>query len=58
MVALYANSGDPDQTLGSEASDLGLHCLTLLGVSRLQWVKKDHYLTFTTSGLMQQMTNG
>ena len=35
---IFANSGDPDQTLHS---DLGLHCLpsTLLGISRLQWVK-------------------
>ena len=24
---LLANSGDPDQTLRSVASDLGLHCL-------------------------------
>ena len=41
MAKLFANSGDPDQTLHSVASDLGLHCLsiTLLGVSRLQWVK-------------------
>ena len=41
MVELFANSGDPDQTLRSVASDLGLHCLpiTLLGVSRLQGVK-------------------
>ena len=39
---LFANSGDPDQTPHSAASDLGLHCLpiTLLGVFRLQWVKK------------------
>ena len=38
---LFANSGDPDQMLCSAASDLGLHCLpiTLLWVSRLQWVK-------------------
>ena len=43
MVELFANSGDPDQTPRSEASDLGLHCLpiTLLGVSRLQWVNLD-----------------
>ena len=36
----YANSGNPDQTRRSAASDLGLHCLsiTLLRVSRLQWV--------------------
>ena len=41
MIDLFANSGDPDQTLHSAASDLGLHCLPviLLGVSRLQWVK-------------------
>ena len=44
MVELFANSGDPDQTLHSVASDLGLHCLSItrLGVSRLQWVKKLH----------------
>ena len=42
MVELFANSGDPDQTPRSAASDLGLHCLpvTCLGVSSLQWVKK------------------
>ena len=40
MVELFANSGYPDQTPRSAASDLGLHCLpnTLLGVARLQWV--------------------
>ena len=40
MVEKFANSGDPDQTLHSVASDLGLYSLpiTLLGVSRLQWV--------------------
>ena len=44
MVALFANSGDPDQTPRSVASDLGLHCLqiTLLGVSRLQLVNYLH----------------
>ena len=38
MAELFANSGDPDQTPLSVASDLGLHCLpiTLLGVSTLQ----------------------
>ena len=42
MVELPANSGDPDQTPHSAASDLGLHCLpiNLPGVSRLQWVKQ------------------
>ena len=42
MAKLFANSGDSDQTLRSAASDLGLHCLTvtLLWVSRLQWVKE------------------
>ena len=41
MAYLSANSGDPDQTPRSAASDLGLHCLpiNLLRVSRLQWVK-------------------
>ena len=36
----FGNSGDPDQTSRSAASDLGLHDLsvTLLGVSGLQWV--------------------
>ena len=38
MTELFANSGDPDQTPRSEASDLDLHFLPiiLLGVSRLQ----------------------
>ena len=42
MAKLFANNGDPDQTPGSAASDLGLHCLpiTLLWVSRLQLVKE------------------
>ena len=41
MAKLFANSGDPDQMPHSAAYDLGLHCLqtTLLGFSRLQWVK-------------------
>ena len=41
MAKLFANSGHPDQTLCSVASDLGLQCLpnTFSGVSRLQWVK-------------------
>ena len=41
MIELFANSEDPDQTPHSVVSDLDLHCLpnTLLGVSRLQWVK-------------------
>ena len=29
MVKLYANSGDPDQTPRSVASDLGLHCFSI-----------------------------
>ena len=42
MVELFANSGDPDQMQCSAASDLDLHCLpiTLLGISRLQWIKE------------------
>ena len=41
MVELFANSGNPDQTPRSAASDLGLHCLpvTILGITWLQWVK-------------------
>ena len=45
MATLFANTGDPDQTAHTAASDLGLHCLSmvLLGVSRLKWVKiKSH----------------
>ena len=40
---VFANSGDPDQTPRSAASDLRLHCLpiTFLGVSRLQWGNTD-----------------
>ena len=46
MAKLFANSGDPDQTPHSAASDLGLHCLpsTLLRVSQLQWVKGKNLL--------------
>ena len=45
MVEPFANSGDPDQMPHSAASDLGLHCLpiTLLGVSRLQWVNPTYW---------------
>ena len=41
MGKLFANSEDPDQTPHCAASEMGLHCLpiTLLRVSRLQWVK-------------------
>ena len=44
MAKLFANSGDPDQTPRSVVSDLGLHDLpiTLLRVSRLQWVKEEY----------------
>ena len=45
MLELFANGRDPDQTLHSDMSDLGLHCLpiTLLGVYRLQWFKLPRY---------------
>ena len=48
MTELFANSGDLDQMPHSAASDLGLHCLpiTLIGVSRLQWVKSAHNIYF------------
>ena len=40
IVKIFANSGDPDQTPRSTASDLGQHCLpvTRLEVPSLQWV--------------------
>ena len=43
MVELFAKRGDPDQLPHVVASDLGLHCLpiTLLGISRLQWVESN-----------------
>ena len=51
MIEQFANSGDPDQTPRSAASDLGLHCLpvTRLGVSRLQWVNLFYEIHFTSS---------
>ena len=51
MVELFANSGDPDQTPHSAASDLALQCLpvTRLGVSSLQRVKMTAPIFFTTS---------
>ena len=50
MVELFANSGDPDQTPRSAASDLGLRCLPItfvacLGVFRLQWFKLQSWRT-------------
>ena len=41
MAKLFANTGDPEETPDSAASDLGLHSLliTLFGVSRLKWVE-------------------
>ena len=48
MTKLFGNSGDPDQTPHSAASDLGLHCLpiTLLRVSRQQWVKPEKFFSY------------
>ena len=48
MVKLFANSTDPDQMLKNVASDLVLHCLpiTLLGVSRVQWVNKPQLIGY------------
>ena len=50
MVELFANSGDPDQTPHSVASDLGLHCLPItllrvsdyIGLMRIYAVNKPH----------------
>ena len=48
MIKLFANSGDPDQTPRSVASDLGLHCLpvTRLGNSSLQWVNYNNHMRY------------
>ena len=59
MVELFANSGDPDQTPHSAASDLGLYCLpiTLLGVSRLQLIKLPLPQTMSSGPLKFEMTS-
>ena len=44
MAKLFANSGDPDQTSRSAASDLHRLQITLSRVSRLQWVNKHNIL--------------
>ena len=61
MAKLFANSGDPDQTPRSAASDLGLHCLpvTLLRAQSPDYnglnnvddnqVAGMHRINFTTS---------
>ena len=56
MAKLFAKSGEPDQTPRSAASDLGLHCLpiTLLRVSRLQWVKHHSETYIIKNPLMKQ----
>ena len=58
IAKLFANSGDPDQMPHSAASDLGLHCLqiTLLQVSRLQWVKKTKQIAKMLIGSKTQHT--
>ena len=50
MAKLLANSEDPDQSPHSTVSDLGVHCLpiTLLGVSRLQWVNEAYLFGMRT----------
>ena len=58
MIELFSHSEDSDQMPHSAASDMGLHCLlkinTLLGVSRLQWVKnKKKYEWQTVENLMR-----
>ena len=54
---LFANSGDPDQTPRSAASDLGLHCLqiNLLRFSRLQWVNGNEH-TFREGNSVKLMS--
>ena len=54
MVELFANSGDPDQMPHSAASDVGMHCLpvTLLGLSRLQWVNEQSFNDTLTNDIV------
>ena len=51
MATLFANSGDPDQTPHSVASDLDLYCLliTFLRDSRQKWVKYVSWILNTYS---------
>ena len=60
MAKLFANSGDPDQTPHSAASDLGLHCLpvTLLGASRLPWVNLQFSRTPPLSNVFEESSDG
>ena len=55
MTKLFANNGEPDQ-MRSVASDLGLHCfpITLLQVSRLQWVKTGYWFLSVTITSLEQ----
>ena len=48
LVELFANSGDPDQTPRSVASDLGLYCLpiTLYGSPDYNWLKGIQHTVF------------
>ena len=45
MVKLFANSGDPDHTPRSAASDQGLHCLpiTLLQSPNYNGLRKNRH---------------
>ena len=56
MAKPFANSGDPDQTQRSAASDLGLHCLpiALLGVTKIHWDNKITIYTQSTAFYLQK----
>ena len=49
---MQANSGDPDQTLYSVSSDLGLHYLPMSQKkdARHIWVKKPNYFAYLNLG--------
>ena len=58
MVELLANSGDPDQTPRSAASDLGLHCLPVIRLgssvfNELNTQKSNHNASATDKGLLK-----
>ena len=58
MVALSANSGNPNQIPQSAAYDLSLHCLpvTRLRVSSLKWVNLKTPISWTSASLTTCIT--
>ena len=58
MGKLFANSGDPDQTLHSAASDLGLHLVCqLLFYGSPTWVNCSFPITWDGDGEIRKIIN-